>query len=223
MLLAIDSSTLWIGLALYAEDGVHCEQVWQSHNHHTIELAPAIDRLLQLGQIQPATLKAIAVALGPGSFTSLRIGLAVAKGLALGLNIPLVGIPTFDILAAAQPPSACPMLTVLQAGRGKLAYSLYQCEDDIWKAQTPPLASTAKDLTAQISTPTLVIGELDAQSRQVFSRRWKNALVQPPAACLRRPAWLAELAMQRLQAGKVDDPLTLAPIYLHTSTPIPEP
>ena len=103
MLLALDTSTQWIGMALY--DGVQVlgEEIWQTHNHHTVEIAPAIQRLMSRCSVLPSALEGIGVALGPGSFTSLRIGLAVAKGMALALRLPVAGIPSLDVLAAGQP------------------------------------------------------------------------------------------------------------------------
>ena len=103
MLLAVDTSTLWIGLALYDESRVLAENIWHTENHHTIELVPSIENLLKRCKVSPADLQALAVATGPGSFTSLRISLAVVKGLALACHLPVVGIPSLDILAAAQP------------------------------------------------------------------------------------------------------------------------
>ena len=103
MLLAVDTSTRWIGLALYNESQVLGEFIWQTHNFHTVELAPALEQLLERCKAAPKDLQALAVALGPGSFTSLRIGLAAVKGMALGLKIPIIGIPSLDIVAFSQP------------------------------------------------------------------------------------------------------------------------
>jgi len=66
-----------------------------------------------------------------------------------------------------------------------------------------------------------VAGELSGEDRQVLSRRWKNVILLPPAACVRRPAHLAQIAWSRLQAGQIDDPISLAPIYLHVAGEIP--
>ena len=103
MLLALDTSTQWIGLALYDGTQVFGEEIWQTHNHHTVEIAPAVQRLMGRCAVLPSALEGIGVALGPGSFTSLRIGLAVAKGMALALHLPVAGIPSLDVLAAAHP------------------------------------------------------------------------------------------------------------------------
>ena len=93
MLLAVDTSTQWVGLALYDGAQVLNETVWRTHNHHTVELAPALDTVLKSTAIRPEGLQALGVALGPGSFTSLRIGLAVVKGLALALHLPAHNAP----------------------------------------------------------------------------------------------------------------------------------
>ena len=103
MLLALDTSTQTMGIALYEEPVVVGEMIWRSSSHHTVELAPAIKELMDRCSVKPLDIEAVAVALGPGSFTSLRIGLALAKGLALSLHIPVIGIPTFGFLVEPLP------------------------------------------------------------------------------------------------------------------------
>ncbi len=120
MLLAVDTSTKWVGLALYDGIAVISEHIWQTRDHHTIELAGAVNHLLEQTGVNPTILSVVAVATGPGSFTSLRIGFALAKGMALTLNVPLIGIPSLDSLVAAIPPGDYPLIAVLQAGRGRL-------------------------------------------------------------------------------------------------------
>jgi tRNA threonylcarbamoyladenosine biosynthesis protein TsaB len=217
VLLAIDTSTSWISLALYDGVSVLYETTWQSQHHHTVELAPAVDELFERTGFKPADLTGIAVATGPGSFTSLRIGLAAAKGLALALKIPLVGVPTLDILAAAQPLDEIPLIAVLHAGRTRLAYVTYLVEGGAWQPQHEPAAIDAKDLVKTISSPTLIAGELSEVARTVLGRRWKNAMIVQPAHCLRRAGFLAEIGWERLMSNRVDDPVTLAPIYLSTA------
>ena len=100
MILAIDTSTQWMGIALLQDAQILYEKVWRTKRRHTVELAPAIQEAVQDCGLQIKELEAIGVALGPGSFTSLRIGLAVAKGLALTQRAPVIGIPSLDITAA---------------------------------------------------------------------------------------------------------------------------
>ncbi|MBN2547544.1 MAG: tRNA (adenosine(37)-N6)-threonylcarbamoyltransferase complex dimerization subunit type 1 TsaB [Anaerolineales bacterium] len=226
-LLALDTSTRTIGLALYDGVQVLCESVWVSQDHHTVELAPAVAEALGKAGLACSALGALAVSLGPGSFTGLRIGLALAKGLAMVRHLPLVGIPTLDALATAQPLMDIPLAAVLRAGRGRLAVGWYQAQNSAWQPQQNENKQnlvevlSPQDLAQQIKTPTLVCGELTEEERQLFERKCKPVILASPARSLRRPSYLAELAWRRWQAGQIDDPATLAPIYLHYNEPIP--
>ena len=236
MLLAIDTSTAQIGLALYDGTSVPGEFVWHSGLHHTEELAPALADLLRRVGIKMDAVTALGVALGPGSFTSLRVGLAFVKGLVLARHIPIVGIPTLDVVAAAVPlpqaPAASPagpaqadyrkpLAAVVQAGRGRLAMGWYKAGESEWQADGPVIVTNADELAEIIHKPVIVCGELSADDRQRLMRKFKNVTLASPAQCVRRPGILAELAWQKWQAGKIESAATLAPIYLHVAGGLP--
>ncbi len=216
MILAIDSSTKWIGIAIFDGNAVIYEKIWTASRRHTVELSPAIDAAFKESNQSVNALSAVAAAIGPGSFTSLRIGLAIAKGFALSLHIPIIGIPSLDILASAVPPQDKPLICVLRAGRGRLAAQHYHVQDDKWISVGELEVSTAKELESIITEPTIVCGELDADENRIISRRWRNAIILDPPANLRRPSILALIASHRLQAGNVSDSASIAPIYLRT-------
>lgn len=216
MLLALDTSTQTVGIALYDGAQIIAETIWQTHAHHTVEVAPAINSLLERCHIKTTEIEALGVALGPGSFTGLRIGLSVAKGLALALRIPLIGIPTLDFLAAAQPVQDLPLAAVLAAGRGRIAVGWFSAGRHGWEQKGEPVVTTAEALYEQIEEPTLVCGELTAADRQLLSKKRRSILLASPAMSLRRPSYLSELAWKRWRAGKVDDSISLAPLYLQT-------
>ena len=221
MLLAIDTSTRQMGLALY--DGVQVigELLWHSHHYHTVELAPAVSDLLSRSVLKMDAIQALGIALGPGSFTSLRVGLAFVKGLALARHLPIIGVRTLDVVAAAQEVRDMPLAAVLQAGRGRLALAWYEDDENGWVPKGPASVTTVDELADNISKPTIVCGELTADERQRLARKRVNVLLASPAACVRRPAILAELAWERWQAGAQDDAASLAPIYLHVADSIP--
>ncbi len=220
MLLAIDSSTAQVGLALYDGTQVLGEMTWSTRQHHTTELAPAISGLLNRSAVSMDMLSALAVAIGPGSFTSLRVGLSLVKGIALARRLPIVGIPTLDIIAAAQPVAKHPLVALLQAGRTRIAFSVYKSEKKTWQAEGGVRSGTVDELLNEIESPTVVAGELSTEDRKKFSKK-KNVLLASPVLCLRRPSVLAELAWARWQNDEVDDAAALAPIYLHVAgTPI---
>jgi tRNA threonylcarbamoyladenosine biosynthesis protein TsaB len=219
MLLAVDTSTTQVGLAIYDGAQVLGEFAWRSGQRHTVELAPAITELLAHCALTMNDINVLGVALGPGSFTSLRVGLALVKGLALSRHIPLIGIPTLDILAHAQPTSKLPLAVAIQAGRGRYALGWYKVSRKQWQAQGEARVVTLETLMAEVQSPSVVCGEFAAEIRQKIILN-ENVQLVSPANSIRRPAVLAELAWARWQNGDVDDEATLAPIYLHVAEPI---
>lgn len=220
MILAIDTSTARLGIAVYNGTEVLGETCWTSPNRHTVSLAAAAEALLNDLEVDKKKLKAIAVALGPGSFTSLRVGLSFAKGISLGLGIPVIGIPTLDVTASQQPTAEMPLCAFLQAGRGKLAASFYEVRRGKWTSNGNVEIFTAETLSERITEPTILTGEFDSDSRAVF-RKNKNIKMSAPAASLRRAGYLAEAAWKTFEKGKYPPVASLSPIYLHTHDPIP--
>ena len=216
MILAIDTSTQWMGIALQHDLQILYEKVWKTNRRHTVELSPSIKEALDDCGQSFESLEAVAVALGPGSFTSLRIGLAVAKGMALSLRIPVIGIPTLDISAACQPLQDKALIAVLKAGRERFAACDYKATEKGWVAEGEIFAATASEIEERITVPTIVCGEITADERKILERKWRNALVAEPAANVRRPSVLAAMAAEKLAANQLDDVVSLAPIYLHT-------
>jgi tRNA threonylcarbamoyladenosine biosynthesis protein TsaB len=221
LLLALDTSTRTVGLALYDGAQALSETVWVSHDYHTVELAPAVALALQRAGVSANDLGALGVAIGPGSFTGLRVGLALAKGLAMARKLPLVGIPTLDFLAASQPPSDMPLAAVLRAGRGRLAVGWYGVVAGSWQPTQKVEVLTLQELVLKAQQAILVCGELSKEDREFLVGEQPEIRLASPAQSLRRPSYLAELAWKRWKAGQLDDPASLAPIYLHYNEPIP--
>lgn len=215
MLLAIDTATRIAGIALYDQDGLHTELMWRTSDNHTVELMPYIVRACEQQSLSASALVAVAVSLGPGSFTGLRVGMSVAKGLALALSIPLLGVPTLDATAYAHSHQPLPVCAVLPAGRGRWCTAFYQVIEDIWQRRSEYALVSQDELIASLKEPTLVCGEIDAYLAQAVHRALPHrAVVVSPAFAIRRAGYLAELAWQRFVAGERDDLSSLSPIYL---------
>lgn len=215
MLLAIDTATRIASIALYGEGMVLSERTWYSNDKHTVELMPNIASLLEQQGIAPRELSGIAVAFGPGSFTGLRIGMSVAKGLAFSLDIPLVGISTLEILAYPHADSKLPTCAIIQAGRGRICAASYRLWYRRWRQLSNYRLTTVAELCASIERKTLFCGEINPQMADVLRQRLgKLAVIASPASSLRRAGYLAELGWQRIEREEVDDPETLEPIYL---------
>ena len=162
-------------------------------------------------------------------------GLAFVKGLALARHLPIIGIPTLDIVVAAIPisDSTIPgggttgsstdrkLAAVLQAGRGRLAVGWYKPTSSGWQVEGPATTTTAEEMEQKIHKPVIICGELSPEDRRCLGRKFKNITLTSPAQCVRRPGILAELAWTRWKAGKTDAAESLGPIYLHVAGGLP--
>ena len=221
MLLAIDTSTCYLGAALYDDIRVQGEITWLSLNHHTVELGPVVKKLFDRTESGIDDLNALAIALGPGSFTGLRIGLAFCKGLALSRNLPIIGIPTLDVLAYGQPVTDVRLAAILEVGRGRIAVAWYHAEAGNWTPSGNLNNLAYETFLNQIQPPATICGEVSRVLADLILDRLEDVHIASPALSLRRPSYLAELAWRRWQKGEVDDPVKIKPIYLHRGEPIP--
>jgi tRNA threonylcarbamoyladenosine biosynthesis protein TsaB len=204
MLLAIDTSTAYTGLALY-DGALLGEALWRSQREHTAQLLPQLTLLLQHVGRDRTSITAIGVALGPGSWSGLRAGLSSAKGMALAAGIPLIGIGTLDVLRV-QHQGSLPVVAIIRLGRERVA---------VVGEDGAPRNIALADLGDALAGEALFCGDLDAEIRTMLRERLgARAHFPTPAANARRPGFLAELAWRRYQEGDIDDAATLEPIYL---------
>ncbi len=229
ILLCIDTATVMAGLALCSPQEILVEVTWRSAQNHTVELMPRIAAMMEEQRLAPADLRGVAVAQGPGSFTGLRIGMSVGKGLALGLEIPLVGVPTLEITASPHRLQSLPIVAIVQAGRGRICAASFLPDDGDLRSLGDPRITTIEELCDRIGEPALFCGEVtEGEKRHIVDTLGESAQVVSPALSLRRPGHLAELGWKRLRSkapGDADvpptetDPASLAPIYLHRPEP----
>jgi tRNA threonylcarbamoyladenosine biosynthesis protein TsaB len=214
MELAIDSSTDSCGIGLSHQGETIAELTWHSGQSHTVELVPNILRLLNQNKTSPQSLAAVFVAKGPGSFNGLRVGISTAKGLALALNIPLVGISTLEIEAYPFAFTKLPLCPIHNAGRGEIATAFYQ-QTDSWRCLAEEHLTTVDALCRQIKRKTLFCGEITPSvAEQLEQKLGTRAIIPDAAARLRHASFLTALGWQHLNRGNVDNPATLQPLYL---------
>jgi tRNA threonylcarbamoyladenosine biosynthesis protein TsaB len=208
VILAVDTATRSIGLALLDDQKLVAETIWHSENNHTVELAPNVEKLLKENQVAARDLNAIAVAVGPGSFNGVRIGLGFAKGLSLARDVPLIGVRTLDILVYGVTPFDGGLIPVIQAGRGRIIWSRYTFGAHGWESASAGAVSDWETLRAQAGGTDRIIGEIDSAGLRLID---SSKIESSP----RRPFHLAQIARERWMRGDVDDAATLAPIYAH--------
>lgn len=212
MLLAIDTSTDWSGLALYDDQTVLGETTWRSARQHTEQLTEQLALLCKHTAVAPSAFKAVAVATGPGSWAGLRVGMSLAKGIAVAHGLPILGVSTTDVLAWPHRDTDATLVAVVRLGRSRYAAAVFP---HMSEPCTEPSAPEAYDLAALPVVDGIYVGDVDEEVRGHIGRRGR---VLSPALNLRRPAALAELAWLRWREGDVDDLVSLEPIYL--SSPV---
>ncbi|HQE94191.1 MAG TPA: tRNA (adenosine(37)-N6)-threonylcarbamoyltransferase complex dimerization subunit type 1 TsaB [Anaerolineae bacterium] len=209
MLLAIDTATARASIALHDGQTLRSECTWEATQRHTTTLAAHIAQMFETSAVTSADLTAVAVCIGPGSHTGVRVGVALAKGMAISCQLPLIGVSTLDILASAQPADDKPLYAVFAAGRKRAGYARYRWADGLWRAETEVAVVSWDELSARIVEPAVLVGEIEAVALPVPA----SITLPAPACHLRRAGFLADLAWGRLRAGDIDDPATLQPLY----------
>ncbi len=217
LILALDTATSVAGVALWAPYRLFAEETWTSSANHTVELLPTVARMLARNGTSPSDLMGVAVTQGPGSFTGVRIGISLAKGLALSLGVPLAVIPTLEVLAYTQSARFLPARVVIQAGRGRLCWADYRWHHGRWHPQGETVLGTLTDLVADVRERTLFAGELyQDEVKLIEENLGPSAVIASPAEGLRRAGYLAELAYRRFSRHEADE-LTVAPVYMATA------
>ncbi len=205
MLLAIDTATQAMSLALHDGRDLLGEQSWHRSENPTTELAPAVATLLKRCDTAVSQLSALAVSIGPGTYTDLRVGIAFSKGLAAGRSLPLVGVTTLDTIAAGQPHYQGSLIVVVGAGRGRIVVGRYQWKKGRWSARGVPGLMDWESLFSSIDGTAYLSGEIDEEGQEALAEaQAKECSVSliPSAYRMRRAGFLAEEAWTRLNADK---------------------
>ena len=206
------------GVALLNEEKLLSEYTLDVQTTHSARLMPALDHILRDSSVDKGELDGIAISIGPGSFTGLRIGLATAKGLALGLGIPLVGVPTLDALAGNIPFAAHQVCPMLDARKGEVYTSLFRHENGALVRRSPYQVMPPRDLVEQIDEKTIFLGDaVDVYGDLVREKLGDLALFAPDAQRLPRAAIVAEIGLLKLKTGKRLDIASSEPIYIRPS------
>ena len=218
--LAIETATERLGVALVDETRVLAAYEILAERPHAVELPNAVTRVLETAGLTLAQLDGIAVDLGPGSFTGLRIGVAFVKALAFVHKKPVAGVPSLDVLAAHVPYAAHTLCPILDAKQRKVYAALYQPEEGQVKRRSDHQLLSVEELMPQLGDgPVVLLGDGVARYREpLIHHLGDRAIVAPPELWWPNAATLGRLGLARLQQGQRDDPAGLVPMYLHPHT-----
>jgi len=218
MILGLDTSTEILGLALLREGRVVSSLSLAIGRSHSEKLPGTLDRFLTEAGALVSDLSGLAVSIGPGSFTGLRVGLSLAKGMASTLGLPLVGVPTLKALAWRYRPSRLPIGAMLDARKGEVYYALFEEREGTLERNTPDRALSPEALANEIRETILFVGS----GVRVYGDFLKNrlgslAIYASPNPESPDPADIAYLGWQRLRQGERDDLEALEPVYIRAS------
>ena len=221
LILAIETATKVSSVALSDGNKIVAALTMENGPEHSATLVPNIGKLLEMAGKTRKDLNAVAVSVGPGSFTGLRIGLATAKGLAYALNIPLIAVPTLKALAARF--YDLPGVTVfsLADAQKKNAYcGIYRDRKEIQPVKVIPLETIVKmagEIAEEKKQPVIVLGDI-AEKKLSRDEVLPDGVVVPGRGqVMPRADEVALLGAGMLEAGEVADTMTAEPWYLRRS------
>jgi tRNA threonylcarbamoyladenosine biosynthesis protein TsaB len=190
----------------------------QSKVTHSRRLLGTVKWMMEGSGVDWPDLDAVAVSIGPGSFTGLRIGLAAAKGIAMAANLPLVGVETLDALALGVfgDGTAKKICCILDARKQEVYTAWYSRQEGRVQKKHGPLAMRPEDLIAGISEPTLVVGPGLESYEHLFVDA-PLCTVVPSGLAIPRAGQIGFLAAEQLNRGEQLNPESAAPLYVRAS------
>lgn len=218
-ILALDTATLVSSVALATRETLVAELTLQTRKTHSEQLMPHIEQLLVLAETPKEDIEAVAVSIGPGSFTGLRIGLATAKALAYALQIPLIGVPTLEALAFGCPVSGAVLAPTMDAQKGNIYFALYRWQTAGLQQIAPARVIDHRAALAELAVfaePVIVLGEAVGLYREAIDEV-EGVAAAKPHVVMPRAASVAMLGWQLLDNGVRHDVMTLEPLYIRRS------
>ena len=212
-ILGIDTSTKFLTVAIIDEKRVLAGYQDKGDLKHYATLVPTIDGLLKKCRLKLKDIDAIALSIGPGSFTGLRIGVATCKGINMALGIPIVALPTLDVIAENFLDEKRLLCPLLDAKKKKVYACLFDGSRGL-KRLTDYMLLDMDSLLKKIKKPTLVFGDAVGL--------YKDSLEKNPYINISQEDWypraevVARLGLAKAKKRKFTNPDRLAPMYLHS-------
>jgi tRNA threonylcarbamoyladenosine biosynthesis protein TsaB len=217
--LGINTSTVFGSVGLVDNGRVLGEYSLNLPITHSERLMASIDRILSDTKVPLDEIELFSVALGPGSFTGLRIGVSTVKGLAFGTGRPVVGISTLEALAYGVGNAGGEICPILDARKQEVYTARFQAASaGRLKRLTPDLVISPKDLAKQIDGPVIFVGDgLESYGRFLKRRLGRLASFTPPDLGYVHGTVVARLGAGIFKRGKTLDPSSLVPTYIRRS------
>lgn len=215
LVLGIDTGTPYCGIAVSRSGEIIGESGLLLGKRHQEELAPEIERLLAGLGLTASSLDGVAVSAGPGSFTGLRVGLALAKGLCFATGAALLLVPTLQAVAAGLPFLRHPVCPLLNAGKGEVYAGLYDTSSGNAECLRPDTVVHPERISDIITQPTVLVGTgVVAYRGAIVEQLGEMALLPPFAPATHCAPAVAYLGGIRMGLGEHDDLASAEPLYI---------
>ena len=219
-ILAIDTATMVSSVAVADEKKLLAELTVQTRLTHSETLLPHIQQVLEMSGVAKNQLTGVAVSLGPGSFTGLRIGLGAAKAIAYGLNIPIIGVPTTEALAWHYPVPNVVTVPFIDAQKGNVYSAVYAWQNGTIAELLPVQVYTldeALELCQRQKGTVMAVGDMVQKKLAGREDLPANLQIPPQHTLMPRAANVAMAGLARLSQGRLDSVMNLEPIYIRRS------
>jgi tRNA threonylcarbamoyladenosine biosynthesis protein TsaB len=221
-IVSIDTSTQLASIALATDDTIIAESLFRANKALSANLLPELERMLAAADMTVGGIDLFACAIGPGSFTGVRAGVATIQGLALVTGKPCAGFSTLALLAMNFPLASLPVCPMLDARKNEVYAALYDCSAPL---PTPVIADSVMGpeafldkLLATIVTPVILTGDGALRYKEAISARLgRRAIFAPPFLNAGHAANGVLLAIHAHQSGQDPEPGRLLPVYLRPS------
>ncbi len=214
-ILGIETATKTGGAAVAAEGGIVAHYSLNIEMTYSERLMSTIDRVIRDAGLDLAAIDGLAVSIGPGSFTGLRVGLSTVKGLAFATGKPVAAVPTLRALAWNLPYSAYPVCPMLDARKNQVYAALYRYEGPELVQVMEETAISLEGLAGRILGPTVFTGEAALLYRvEIRKALGERALFAPLSCCSPSAASVAEIGLSMVKSGSRVDSDVLTPMYI---------
>lgn len=214
-LLCIDTSTKNFSLAVSENLKVVASKDIILQHVLSDSIVPGIHAILKKARTKLNDIDGFVIGLGPGSFTSLRVGLSTVKGLAFALQKPVVGVSSLDVIALNVPERNRPIMVMNDARRNMIYACRYEWKNDRFVKKTDYVLVELKDFIKNIPSHAMCIGDGIPLYRKELEKKIKNISFMEEKYQYPQAQNMVPLVIQRFKEKKTDDVSKLVPIYLY--------
>ncbi len=218
LLLCVECSTMYCSVAIVSTSGCIAEHSLISRVTHSKRLLTAIADLMRQCELDWQDLHGLAISIGPGSFTGLRIGLTTLKGICMATGLPLMGLSSLKALACQLPFCRVPICPIFDARKQEVYTALYQAESDSITTIMGPVVIGMEKLTTLIHKPTLFVGDgVEVYGEILRTKLVGKVLLAPPQQVFPKASAIGTLALKKFVAKSFVDPGAISPLYIRPS------